>query len=344
MTQYFQLCKKSDIAQITRSRPGETKLGETIDVPHEPYLHTFLQNTPALFVILGIAEDIGVLANNGVGGTAFTWNSFLRSFVNIQDNEFTQAKTIAIIGHFSFDQLKESITAKSTNPEDKVSEFRKAVTTIDESVAEVIQLIVSFGKIPVVIGGGHNNCYPIIKGSAIALRESDVSRNINCVNLDAHTDYRQQEGRHSGNGFRFAKQEGYLNGYFALSIHENYIPNLILKEINVSKDIRYSTYEDIFVRQKKSWKQALDDVKEFLGKESFTGIELDLDSIEFTPSSAATPCGVSSREAMQYLHEVSSHCRVAYLHVCEGIATDNGLVGKLISYLVGQFVKSLSQK
>ena len=39
--------------------------------------------------------------------------------------------------------------------------------------------------------------------------------------------------------------------YFALGIHENYIPNGILKEVNENADIDFITYEDIFIRQEK---------------------------------------------------------------------------------------------
>ena len=52
--------------------------------------------------------------------------------------------------------------------------------------------------------------------------------------------------------------------YFALGIHENYIPNGILKEVNENDDIDFITYEDIFIRQRKTWQQALNDAGDFL--------------------------------------------------------------------------------
>ena len=342
MSSYFLTCKKADIAALVNSRQGETKLGELVVVPDQDDPASFLKKTSAQFVVLGIAEDIGVLANYGTEGTASTWNAFLRSFLNIQANEFTHAETVAVIGHFSFDGLKTDVANQGISPEKKVQQYRKAVEAIDVAVTDMIQLIVSYKKIPVVIGGGHNNCYPVIKGTALAL--TGVTDSINVVNLDAHTDYRVAEGRHSGNGFRYAKQEGYLNRYFALGVHENYIPELILKEINESKDIGFITYEDVFIRRTKSWKLALAQAGEFLGTQSLTGIELDLDSIAFMSSSAATPCGVTTREALQYLYYMASRCQVTYLHICEGIATSDGMVGKLISYMVSLFVKSLKGK
>ena len=342
MTPHFHAYKKDDLDLFVRPRPGETKLGEVVSVPGEVPLETFLQTTPATFVVIGIAEDIGVLANCGNPGTDTAWRLFLRAFLNIQSNEFTLAHTITVIGHLSFDALKLRIENLAVAPDAKVDEYRNAVSTIDDAVTELIHLIVLHGKIPVVIGGGHNNCYPIIKGTAMALSSLDTMRakGINCVNLDAHIDYRIAEGRHSGNGFRYAKQEGFLLKYFALGIHENYMHQDVLEEIRHADDITFVTYEDIFIQQQKSWAKALEEATAFM-ENSRTGVELDLDSIEYLPSSAATPCGVTPREALQYVSYVASHCKVSYLHICEGIASqEDALVGKLISYVVTTFIKT----
>jgi formiminoglutamase len=319
-------------------------MGEGMDVPADEPLESFLKRTTATFVILGIAEDIGVLANYGNPGTSTTWKSFLHAFVNIQDNTYLPSHSIAVIGYFSFDKLKELIEKKYAHPDIRIQEYRQAVATIDDEVAKVIHLIVANKKVPVVVGGGHNNCYPMIKGSALALSGSSATKGINAVNLDAHTDYRLAEGRHSGNGFRYAKQEGYLQKYFAVGIHENYLPDDILAEITASKDIRFVTYDDIFIRQTKTWTRSLEDAIKLLAPD-LTGIELDLDSIEHLPASASTPCGITEREALQFLHYMASNLNVAYLHICEGIATGSDkLVGKLISYLVAHFVKTYLPK
>jgi len=344
MFPYFLPCKKSDITARVRVRSGETKLGELIKVPDGASLISFLQETSARFLVLGVAEDIGVLANGGKAGTAGAWDSFLSSFLNVQANDFTKADTIAVLGHFSFDDLMQKIEKKAVSTEDRIEEYRKAVPIIDGAVSDLIQGIIASGKTPIVVGGGHNNSYPIIKGTALALAGSGDLKGINCINLDAHIDYRLAEGRHSGNGFRYAKEEGYLMKYFALGIHENYIPKDILKDVNENIDVDFITFEDIFLRQKRTWQQALKDAGEFIGGERY-GIELDLDSIAHVPASAATPCGITSREALQYVAQMARHFEAAYIHICEGIASnDNALVGKLISYLVTTFVKAYHNK
>lgn len=328
---------KTQLNELVKKRANETKFGETIDVPQGESISSFLKNTDARFVLFGIAEDIGVLANYGNAGTAKAWHSFLPPFLTIQANDFTQTN-LAIVGHFSFDELKESINRNSNNQETKIQEYRNAVTVIDNAVVELVQLIVSCKKIPIIIGGGHNNSYPIIKGTSLALTST-----IHCINVDAHIDYRRAEGRHSGNGFRYAKQEGFLKKYFVLGLHENYIPQPILEEIEKDGEVNFITYESIFVRQEKNWQQSLEETTQFVNDNSTIGLELDLDAIENTSSSAMSPSGISVLEARQYVSIVSSKCKIAYLHICEGIpsneASDKKL-GKLISYLVIDFFRS----
>jgi formiminoglutamase len=335
MNEFFRKYTRSDIDALVTARDGETKLGERIDVAGEESLDVFLAETRASFVVVGVAEDIGVAANHGRAGASDTWNIFLRSFLNIQANAITMAKSLAVIGHFSFDRVKEDIEKKSGTIDEKITEYRNAVTIIDDAVAELIRLVVSRKKIPIVVGGGHNNAYPLIKGTSLAM---NCRKGINCINLDAHLDYRAAEGRHSGNGFRYAKEHGFLNRYFAVGVHENYLNDRIIKEFRLRGDMDFVTYEDVFVRRKKTWRKALKSAVKFTGQK-VTGIEFDLDSISNVPSSAATPCGITTREALQYIDYIAVHCDVAYLHLCEGMAASENMVGKLITYLVMQFVK-----
>ncbi len=104
-----------------------------------------------------------------------------------------------------------------TDADKSLKTYRRQVETIDQSVNQLVYSIVKAGKIPIVVGGGHNNAYGIIKGCALALKTK-----INTINFDAHTDLRALEGRHSGNGFSYAIDEGFLNRYFIFGLHENH--------------------------------------------------------------------------------------------------------------------------
>ena len=84
-------------------------------------------------------------------------------------------------------------------------------------------------------------------------------------------------------------------------------------------------------------------------EDSLCGIDIDLDSIENILSSAMSPVGISPVHARQYISFAAADSKPAYLHVCEGACrltdgrTDHG-TGKLISYLVSDFVKSLADE
>ncbi len=310
--------QKSSLKTIIKTRKGETKLGERIAQNWE--------DPSVKFVLLGIEEDIGVRVNGGVGGTATAWAAFLNAFVNIQSTDALTGAEIGIYGHFNFDDLNENARSET-------------VDLIDKEVCEAIEIIAKSGKIPIVIGGGHNNAYPIIKGISTAKNQA-----INTINLDAHSDFRAMEGRHSGNGFRYAYTEGYLKKYAIIGLHENYNNQLIINELKQNLGVWFCFWEDIFLSEKWTFKEAISTAIDF-AKNAPTGIELDLDSIENTLSSAMTPCGISATQARQYVHHLAQNRVAAYLHICEGasqLATGqhSPMIGKLISYLVSDFVKA----
>ncbi len=331
-------------------RKFETKLGERINcIADNASLEDTLQQTTCSYILFGIPEDIGVKANQGIGGADSAWFPFLSSFLNIQSNDFLSGENILLLGHFDFNDLKFLIESNAATPDEKIEAYRHAVNAIDEEVENLVKIITQYKKIPVIIGGGHNNAYPAIKGAAKGLHKADLLplSQINCINLDAHADYRPVEGRHSGNAFRYADEDGYLNKYCIIGLHENYLQQNVWMDIVNNPFIDCITYEDIFIHEKKNFIQAIAHATGFT-EETYTAIELDLDSIENILSSALTPCGISTLHARQYLNFVATDAKVAYLHICEGATKcnddrENISTGKLISYLVSDFIKSHSE-
>lgn len=344
---HIKVYSRQDVLSLTRVRRFETKVGERIHVVGDRVdLFEQLQADPATYVLFGIPEDIGVRANEGIGGADSAWTPFLSAFLNVQSNDFFSGDDVLLLGHFDFGDLKYLIEQNAMDEEEKVAAYRHAVVTIDEEVEEMVKTITSAGKIPIAIGGGHNNAYPLIKGAAKGLFRSEriALAQIHCVNLDAHADYRPAEGRHSGNGFRYAGEDGFLEKYCVVAMHESYIQQNVLLDIANDPFLDVITYEEIFVREEKSFRQALEYAAEFTSG-NFTGVEVDLDSIEQVLSSAETPCGISSLHARQFVTHASSAMQPAYLHICEGAAQlsdgrRSETVGKLISYLVTDFIKA----
>jgi formiminoglutamase len=323
-----------DVDNLTTIRLGETKLGQKIGVGCK------FENTSSRYVLLGIKEDIGVRANFGQGGTHTVWDSFLKAFLNIQSTNKLSGEEIQVAGHLEFKNLEKLIP-----PNTKGESLGAFVEEIDAHVIEIIERIVTAGKIPIIVGGGHNNSYPNIWASSKGLYErGDIPfPTIGCINLDAHSDYRKTEWRHSGNGFRYAHIAQSLSKYAIIGLHENYNAQNILDEFKDDSHIDFTFWEDIFLREKLSFSSAVQRAIDFT-KGLYVGIELDLDSIERVLSSAFTPSGISSSQVRQFIHQVGSIKKLAYLHICEGATQlENGQVdnstGKLISYLVSDFVK-----
>jgi formiminoglutamase len=343
---HFKTYTKQDLLSLTNLRRFETKLGERVHIlTNADDLVNSIKASPARYMVLGIPEDIGVQANSGLGGSSTSWLSFLQSFLNIQSNDFLAGEEIAVIGHFDFGDIQFLIDKNAYSPEEKLEAYRHAVIAIDDEVESLIKQIVLFDKIPVVIGGGHNNAYPLIKGSAKALHQNQKIPipQINCVNLDAHTDYRPTEGRHSGNAFRYAEEDGFLQKYCVVGIHENYLPQNVWMDVVNNPFMDFITFEDIFIHEKRTFRQAVSHAIQFTD-DNYTGVELDLDSIENVLTSACTPSGVTSVHGRQYLNLCAAHTKAAYLHICEGATRlsngrTNELTGKLISYLVSDFIK-----
>jgi len=327
---HFHPAIQADIQARIRTRAHETKLGERI------LIDPILTASSPEFVLFGVKEDIGARANLGLGGAATVWDSFLNAFLNVQDTPFLRGKNIQLLGHFDFTHLPA---------QSDVTQLREQVREMDAEVSELVSGIVAAGKIPIIIGGSHAGAYANLKGAGQGLRQIVPSAQVNCINLDAHSDYRLPEGRHSGNGFRYAKDEAYLKHYAIVGLHENYTPDLILQHLQADSEIEFSTWEDIFLREKMSFKQALDQAILFTSENNNrVGIELDVDCIENVLSSAMTPTGISTQQARYYVYQTALRCNVAYLHICEGATVlENGLenrsTGKLLSYLVSDFIK-----
>ena len=290
------------------------------------------------FVLFGIKEDIGVLANNGQAGAKNTWDPTLKSLLNLQSNEFTNPSNVLILGHLDFTDLYDVLSTVKTDQLQHT--YRTYVEKIDQCVTQLVCTIVKAGKIPILIGGGHNNAYGAIKGSSLALESK-----INALNFDAHTDLRALEGRHSGNGFRYAIEEGYLDRYYIFGLHENYTSKEVLNYIEASKsNIKFNTFEDLSVRKKNSFKKASKIAMGFISNSKF-GIEIDCDAIQNIPSSAQTPSGFSVNQTRRFVHYFGSHPNATYLHICEAATSTNDSLtnaqtGKLLSYLITDFLNA----
>ncbi len=321
---------REDLVELTNVRTGEQKAGEVMDVLPSDDIK-LLEQSAAKFVLLGIPEDIGVRANLGQPGASKMWIHALKKLCNIQNNDFFDASKLLVLGEINTSDLMEKAENAS------LEELRNITAELDERVAPVIEKIVKAGKTPVVIGGGHNNSFPLLKGSSKAL-----GKPIHCINIDPHADLRILEGRHSGNGFSYALKENYLDHYFVFGLHENYNSQYILDQFKKNNQLSYYSFED-WLKGNIIWEECFEAIYEFTGKKPF-GFELDLDAIQHFPSSAATPTGFSENDIRIMIYHIAQHFNTKYFHITEGAPESfhdkTDLAAKLVAYFITDYIKA----
>lgn len=327
----------NDRDTIIKARKGESKFGEHLQlIPNLTNIYDSIVSLDVDYVIFGIKEDIGIYANYGNTGAYKAWDATLKVLLNIQNNSYTQPKRVLVLGHLDYSEDRKLLTEVDSSKKKHISKARSFVEKIDKDVTHLVSTIIKAGKTPIIIGGGHNNTYGNIKGAALALNSR-----INVINLDAHTDFRAEEGRHSGNGFSYAFAEGFLKKYFIFGLHENYTSDMLFKTLKKIKNLNYNTYEALEVRNELDFNSELKIGLNHVNDRAF-GIEIDCDAIENIPSSAMTPSGFSVKQARQFLHYFGQHENAAYLHICEAAPTKKTetKVGKLITYLITDFIRA----
>ena len=309
--------KRNDLIS---KRNGEQKIGECIRFASDLNWDSEIE-----YVILGVPEDIGVLANYGNKGAENAFDAFLKRFLNMQANQYIELSKVLILGALDIEDLKVNVVQSSD-----INTLREKVEIIDARLSELIALIQSKNAKPIVIGGGHNNSYGIIKGLG---QKSPIE----VLNIDPHLDYRICEGRHSGNGFRYAKEAGFLSKYSVFGFHQNYNNQTMFDDMQEEKSFCLTSFESILFKQ--TIEEAISKHFEFHG--SKIGVELDLDSVKDMPTSAYTPSGFSEEDIRKFLYKTRKEKDVLYYHFAEGAPLDpiqNSKVGKFLAYLVADIL------
>jgi len=254
--------------------------------------------------------------------------------LNIQKNEFTAPENLLLLGEIDCKPEMEKAANIDENDPNYHQKLGDLVEKIDDKLSFLVEKIVSAGKIPIIIGGGHNNAYGNIKGTSKAIKKP-----LNILNIDAHTDLRKLEHRHSGNGFSFAQRDGFLGKYAMFGIHKIYTPQYIFDEIKEVSNIKFHLFEDLILQTHQGKMAAFNSQLEFVNKQAF-GLELDCDAIINFPSSAQSPSGFALNMVRNFIQFTSEEKHCKYLHICEAAPSDNNKtqVGKAMSYFITDFM------
>ncbi|MBV2130073.1 formimidoylglutamase [Arsukibacterium indicum] len=347
----LQRFSSEELGKYCIRRSGETRLGQQLLLPDPqlPYTELLAAHKAAggQFVLLGIAECIGPLANMGNAGAELAWQAFLQRFLNLQHNDSLCTDSVLLLGQIDCADLQQQAATLDNQNAQDLAKLRQLCAKLDLRVKQQLEPIFAAGLYPVVIGGGHNNAYPLLQALA------EVSgQPVNCANLDPHADFRPLEGRHSGNGFSYANAGGYLGHYTVLGLdpQKNSAASLAMLQ-QAGGD--FVSYQQFAVRQQLSYQQALDKVIEqcCYGKADIA-IELDTDSIQAMPASAINYSGLSVEQAAQFVFQLARLPRARYLHLAEaapachpaGLAAGINQCGQVLSALVLAFTAGKAQQ
>ncbi|MCH8500691.1 MAG: formimidoylglutamase [Aliidiomarina sp.] len=338
-----------EVANFLQKRRGETRIGETIRVLsslaeselleiQQAYAETESAVRP--IAILGVPESIGPRANLGRGGAELGWQAFLQQFLNLQDSGRLPLEHLFLAGSVACSDLQMRSESLDPQQSEDLQHLRDLCAELDSRVASAVTTLIAAGFEVILIGGGHNNALPLLQSLAATQEEA-----VAAVNLDPHSDFRPLEGRHSGNGFSYAHEQGVLAHYHVVGLHEAKNSKTTLDQLQQAgfNYIRAQQVQQLSMR--KVMPSVVRDVVEWGIP---FGIELDVDVIMQAPASALNFTGIGFDDACTFVRELAALPQVRYLHLAEaapschpaGLEAGTRATGQILSELVLTYLLS----
>ncbi|MFU8785350.1 formimidoylglutamase [Aliidiomarina sp.] len=324
-------------SQFASTRAGETRIGESITT-----LADLNASAAPLgrFAILGVPESIGPRANLGQGGAELGFQAFLQQFLNMQDSQVLPVHEVVLAGQVDCQDLNDEATTLDASDANDLQRLRQLCEQLDQRVAQVTQCLFKQGYEVILIGGGHNNALPLLQSLAYVHNTA-----VGAVNLDPHADFRPLEGRHSGNGFSYAYQQGYLKHYHVMALHPAKNSAATLQQLQDAG----ATYSGVHDMLGSSFAQHLQPLQQRVASwQCSMGIELDVDAIQYAPASALNYTGVALSDALLFVQELAKAPQCCYLHLAEaapachplGVQAGIKATGQILSELVFTYIVS----
>lgn len=310
------LLQPVDCHTLFTARAGEQRLGEVL--AQLPVVNDQQQYQQALaeawqrgqrIMLLGVPESIGPRANLGRAGAEDGWYAALKGLLNLQANNSVASDLLLLAGAVLTADLQQQSTDLDPSNSQQLEQLRDLCRQLDERVRAILQPAFSQGFAVILIGGGHNNAYPLITSLAAAVEHA-----VGAINLDPHADFRACEGRHSGNGFSYAQQQGALAHYHVVGLHpaKNNADSL--------RRMQQAGFSWVTLHQlwQQPWAEQLCQLQQL--SESWQcsfGLEIDVDALYGVPASAINFIGLSVSHAATLVSSLASNNNARYLHLAE---------------------------
>jgi len=305
-----------DPAAWVTPRSGEIRLGQTItclpqmdDVRSYQHALEHAWQHGQRIAIVGVPESIGPRANLGRGGAEHAFAAALKGLLGLQANPMIADHELLLVGAVTCDDLQQQADALRNTDIGELAHLRELCERLDQRVSQVLRPLFEQGFDVIVIGGGHNNAYPLLS----SLHEA-VNQQVAAVNLDPHADFRAREGRHSGNGFSYAYMNGALAHYHIVGLHEGKNNAESLKQL-AEAEFTYRSVHDLYVSD---WHTELATTATLAESWQLPlGIEIDVDALQGVPASAINFNGLSVAHGYSLVERLASLPRTRYLHLAE---------------------------
>ncbi|MGQ4277551.1 formimidoylglutamase [Pseudidiomarina sp. E22-M8] len=322
-------------------RQGEARLGQTIHaLPEITNAKSYRDALDAAYqqggriAILGVPESIGPRGNLGRSGAETAWPAALKGLCNLQATPFIASQELLLVGQVECEDLQQQAAALRTNEPSQLNALRELCSQLDQRVMQALVPLFSAGFEVILIGGGHNNAYPLLRSLSEA-----VNTQVAAMNLDPHADFRAREGRHSGNGFSYACTDGFLANYHVVGLHEGKNNAESLRQLS---DTGF-TYTSVHQLYQGNWSEQLAALR--AQAEAWSrplGIEVDVDALQGVPASAINFNGLTIAQAYTYVAELAAVSHTRYLHLAEaapslhpaGREAGDAAIAQLLSELV----------
>jgi formiminoglutamase len=294
--------------------PQDLRLGDRIQD-----LHDGASLQMGDIVLLGVCNEVGVLANGGRPGAMEGPIFFRKAFTRLTDG--------CLEGRRLWDAGDVPASV------DYMVFF--------EATAAVVATCLRRGAFPIVIGGGHDCAFGNYLGLCADLPPPAV------INIDAHLDMRQVAGPSSGNPFYRMLEHG-LPGEDLAAIG-------LLHERNATAHVAYAKSRGVHLHFLEPGQelQVLAEVQAALQRFQAKGRRIlasfDVDSIGAAWASgvsALNPWGISADTAIQLARTFGRCPSVALFDLMEySPAFDrDGRTGWLLAFLVAEFIQGLNER
>lgn len=305
-----------DSATWVTPRSGEVRLGQTVNcLPEIADVHAYHQAIQQAWengqriAIVGVPESIGPRANLGRGGAEHAFSAALKGLLALQSNPMIADHELLMVGQVQCDDLQQQGDALRNTDSGELALLRELCERLDQRVSQVLLPLFEGGFDVILIGGGHNNAYPLLTALQQASGEP-----VGAVNLDPHADFRAREGRHSGNGFSYAYMDGALAHYHVVGLHEGKNNAESLKQL-VDAEFTYRSVHELYCTD---WTLELEATA--AKAEAWhvpLGVEIDVDALHGVPASAINFNGLPVANAYSLVEKLASLPRTRYLHLAE---------------------------